>query len=168
MRFSTKIIEEIVEITFSKCFKDFSLDKQNKQKEKLDIRKIGKNSLSILFNNNSYILDIYKRNMVYEVIVNQTSYFVEVKDELEELLDNYVVKPSKSVDMGQIMVPIPGLVSQIFIEIGDSVEKGQKLFILEAMKMENEISSTKKGFVSNIYVKPGVSVEKGDLVMEIK
>ena len=168
MRFSTKIIEEIVEITFSKCFKDFSLDKQNKQKKKLDIRKIGKNSLSILFNNNSYILDIYKRNMVYEVIVNQTSYFVEVKDELEELLDNYVVKPSKSVDMGQIMVPIPGLVSQIFIEIGDSVEKGQKLFILEAMKMENEISSTKKGFVSNIYVKPGVSVEKGDLVMEIK
>ena len=103
--------------------------------------------------------------MVYEVIVNQASYFVEVKDEVEELLDNYVVKPKKSVDIGQVIVPIPGLVSQIFVEVGDSVAKGQKLFILEAMKMENEINSTKKGLVSNIYVKPGISVEKGDLVM---
>ena len=168
MKFSTKIIEDIIDITFSNSFENFSLDKQNIKKEKIDIKRIGKNSLSILLNNNSYILDIYKNNMGYDVIVNQQSYFVEVKDELEKLLNNYVVKSKKSVEIGEISAPIPGLVSQIFVEVGDSVEKGQKLFILEAMKMENEISSTRKGLVSNINVKSGMSVEKDDLIMEIK
>ena len=168
MKFSTKIIEDIIDITFSNSFENFSLDKQNIKKEKIDIKRIGKNSLSILLNNNSYILDIYKNNMGYDVIVNQQSYFVEVKDELEKLLDNYVVKSKKSVEIGEISAPIPGLVSQIFVEVGDPVKKGQKLFILEAMKMENEISSTRKGLVSNINVKSGMSVEKDDLIMEIK
>ena len=78
-----------------------------------------------------------------------------------------------SIDPTAIMmtfniVPIPGLVSQIFVEVGDSVAKGQKLFILEAMKMENEIKSNQDGIIKNIYIKEGMNINKDQIMMEIK
>ncbi|MBT7377916.1 MAG: hypothetical protein HN820_07140, partial [Candidatus Marinimicrobia bacterium] len=58
--------------------------------------------------------------------------------------------------------------SQVFVEVGDTVKVGDKLFILEAMKMENEIDSPISGIIKNIAVESGVAVEKGTFIMEIE
>ena len=68
---------------------------------------------------------------------------------------------------GEIHAQIPGLLNRIFVQEGDGVNINQKLFILEAMKMENEIDSPISGIVDKIYIKAGDKVEKGDLIMEI-
>ena len=54
------------------------------------------------------------------------------------------------------------------LAIGDKVEKGQTLLILEAMKMENEIKSGVTGQVKNIHVKMGDALENGVLMIEVE
>jgi len=62
----------------------------------------------------------------------------------------------------EILAPISGIISEIFIKEGEVVEKGQKVLTLSAMKMENEIISEWRGMVKKIYVKKGDAVKKDD------
>ncbi len=68
---------------------------------------------------------------------------------------------------GQILAPIPGTVFSVDVSVGDSVSAGDKLLVLEAMKMENVISADRDGGVNAIHVKKGDKVEAGQLLMEI-
>lgn len=68
---------------------------------------------------------------------------------------------------GKISSPLPGTVVNIFVREGDTVKVGQKLMVLEAMKMENNIDSDKDGKVRSIPVRPGQSVMEGDTLIEI-
>ena len=62
--------------------------------------------------------------------------------------------------------PLPGTIIDIMCNVGDSVKKGQKLMVLEAMKMENSINSEKDGVIKEIMVNKGDSVLEGnDLVV---
>lgn len=67
----------------------------------------------------------------------------------------------------QVGSSMPGMVVTVAVKVGDKVAVGQKLFTLEAMKMETTVSSEAKGTVSEIFVKPGARVEAGDLLMTI-
>lgn len=60
---------------------------------------------------------------------------------------------------GSIVSSIPGKVVSIDVKVGDSVEEGETILILEAMKMQNEISSPVSGVVTDIFVEEGQSVE---------
>ncbi len=62
---------------------------------------------------------------------------------------------------------MPGKVVKIPVKVGDKVQKGQTLIILEAMKMENEIKSATDGVVKAILVKEGDALEQGVLMMEV-
>ena len=67
---------------------------------------------------------------------------------------------------GAIRSPLPGVIISIHCKIGESVKKGQKLLVLEAMKMENTIPSDRDGVVAEIKVNNGESVLEGaDLVI---
>lgn len=61
----------------------------------------------------------------------------------------------------KIVSPLPGVVIDVCIKEGEAVKRGQKLAVLEAMKMENEILSEADGTVSKIFVKKGDSVLEG-------
>ena len=87
-------------------------------------------------------------------------HFVEVHD-----LEGRAARPI-SRD-GRIKAPIPGLIKFVFAAEGDRVEAGQPLFVLEAMKMENEIHVPKSGVVSQIRVKPGEDVMLHEILAEI-
>lgn len=64
-----------------------------------------------------------------------------------------------------VKAPIPGLVVKILVESGDTVEEGQPLAILEAMKMENEIRAPRIGVIKQIDAAPGNRVEQGAVLM---
>ena len=62
--------------------------------------------------------------------------------------------------------PLPGVILDIFCKVGDTVKKGQKLMILEAMKMENVINSDRDGSIKEILINKGESVLEGaDLII---
>lgn len=72
------------------------------------------------------------------------------------------VTPAKPGDGESILAPMPGTILDIKVSEGQSVKKGDVLFILEAMKMENEIMAGHDGTVVKITVASGASVKTGD------
>ena len=77
-----------------------------------------------------------------------------------------VAKPAASAGKSGVKSPLPGVILDIKVNVGDEVKKGQTLIILEAMKMENSINADKDGKVTAINVSKGESVLEGtDLVI---
>ena len=72
--------------------------------------------------------------------------------------------PSKP---GQVGAPIPGAVTSIAVEVGSPVKKGDKLLVMEAMKMQTTVSAPMAGKVTRVMVKAGQTVEPKDLLVEI-
>jgi biotin carboxyl carrier protein len=64
----------------------------------------------------------------------------------------------------QIVAPMPGKVIRLLVSLGDHVEVGQGLVVVEAMKMQNEIRSPKKGKVERLQAKEGQNVNAGDVL----
>jgi len=64
----------------------------------------------------------------------------------------------------QIIAPMPGKVIRLLVKVGDEVEAGQGLIVVEAMKMQNEIRSPKKGKVERLQAKEGQAVNAGDIL----
>jgi pyruvate carboxylase len=70
-------------------------------------------------------------------------------------------------DPTQVGASMPGMVSSVAVKEGESVKKGQKLLVLEAMKMETTLYADREGVVKSILVKPGSAVESGDLLLVV-
>jgi pyruvate carboxylase len=68
----------------------------------------------------------------------------------------------------QIAAPMPGLVVRVNVAAGEQVTQGQKLFTLEAMKMENTLYAEQAGRLASVYVTHGTQVEAGDLLAEFE
>ena len=72
-----------------------------------------------------------------------------------------VSKPAAAGGAGQAVTsPLPGVILEVSVKVGDVVKRGQKVMVLEAMKMENVIESTADGTVT------AIKVDKGDSVLE--
>jgi acetyl-CoA/propionyl-CoA carboxylase biotin carboxyl carrier protein len=69
---------------------------------------------------------------------------------------------------GKVAVPMQGTIVKVLVEVGQEVEAGQPVCVLEAMKMENNIAADKAGTVTEIKVEPGQSVGSGDVVVVIE
>jgi acetyl-CoA/propionyl-CoA carboxylase, biotin carboxylase, biotin carboxyl carrier protein len=69
---------------------------------------------------------------------------------------------------GSVAVPMQGTIVKVLVEIGQSVEAGAAVVVLEAMKMENHINAEKSGVVKEIKVKAGDTVGAGDVVVVIE
>lgn len=79
-----------------------------------------------------------------------------------------VSSPKKMVvSAGAVVAPIPGLVLKVLVKEGDTVNAGDNILILEAMKMESEIGSTASGTVKKVLVKEGQSVQEGEALIEV-
>ena len=68
---------------------------------------------------------------------------------------------------GKVTVPMQGTIVKVLVEVGQAVEAGQPVCVLEAMKMENNIAADKAGTVTEIKVAPGQSVGSGDVIVVI-
>ena len=166
MNFSTIISGDVLNMEFSSSMNTMRVT-QNKSKEIIDCVPLSSNSFSLIYNGHIYHLTITAQLDGYKVTVDHHTHFVEIKDRLELLLEKFGMKSKSISQPGEIHAQIPGLVSNIFVKEGDKVESGDKLCILEAMKMENEIISPKNGSVTSIHINSGDNVNKGDLIMEV-
>lgn len=69
---------------------------------------------------------------------------------------------------GRVKAPIPGLITQVLVRVGESVSAGQPLLVLEAMKMENEIRAPRAGTVTAVHVSANQSVARDTVMAEIQ
>ena len=165
MKFNTIIEGQSLEMEFSDSLNQLSIKPNNEME--IDCVQLSHNSYSLILSGKSHYLTINPLLEGYEVNVDHHTYLVQVQDELDILLDKFGMQSEKLQHAGEIDAQIPGLVSHLFVKEGNTVQVEQKLFILEAMKMENEIDSPIQGTVKRIHIATGSKVEKGDLIMEI-
>ncbi len=93
---------------------------------------------------------------------------VEVADERTRALRSTVGAPVRRPEGGLVKAPMPGLVVRLEVEVGQAVQAGTGLLVLEAMKMENEIRATVAGTVKRIMVSPRQTVDRGSELLEIE
>lgn len=102
------------------------------------------------------------------VDLRRRTYFVQLRDDLDLTIEKLGLNQTNQDHSGQVLAPIPGLITGVSVAKDDEVASGDKLLILEAMKMENEITSPMGGTISAVHVIPGEAVEKGALLIEIQ
>ena len=100
-----------------------------------------------------------------EIKVNGNIYTIAAKDQFDILLDQLGLSNLNSAKVSELKAPMPGLVLKLFVGEGDEVKKGDNLFILEAMKMENIIKVPADVIIKTIKIKPGDKVEKGQVLI---
>jgi biotin carboxyl carrier protein len=105
----------------------------------------------------------------HEIVIDPNLAWIKAHSGLHRLeikdLDALVSRP-RSGD-GRVKAPIPGLISNVRVNVGDVVEAGQPILVLEAMKMENEIRATREGTVTALHVTPGQTVARNEVLLEI-
>jgi len=69
---------------------------------------------------------------------------------------------------GSTVAPMPGTILKVSVNVGDTVKAGDSIVVLEAMKMENDITAPKDGVVKAIAVTKGQTVAKGDVLFEVE
>ena len=74
----------------------------------------------------------------------------------------------KAKQINAIKAPMPGLILEISVTVGQEVKENDQLLILEAMKMENSIASPRDGVIKSISAEKGNAVEKGQLLIEFE
>jgi len=99
--------------------------------------------------------------------VNGRLYNLTVDDRRSLLRKSLLQNKQHRRESQVVRAPMPGLVVRVEVEVGDQVETGQGLVVLEAMKMENEIKSVQRGKVESIHITAGKIVEKGEKLLTI-
>jgi acetyl/propionyl-CoA carboxylase alpha subunit len=123
---------------------------------------------SLLIGGRSYTVDVKGDPDGYVIVdVNGESYRVRVEEETRYTLRTRGGAPPERG--GQVLAaPMPGKVVYLEVEVGQSVQSGDGLLILEAMKMENELKATVAGTVKEIRVQVGQTVSAGDVLLVIE
>jgi len=136
----------------------------NGEKKVVSISWISPAHLSILLDGKSFNVEVEHFGKKYQVTTRGEVYEFSVTDERE------VVTTEKPQECGRLVVnaPMPGLVVEIMCSDGEQVEAGQGVLVLEAMKMQNEISAPASGIITVITVEQGATVNSGDSLFIIE
>ncbi len=128
------------------------------------VRAQGRALYSLLLDGQSHELRIApdgEQPGTWQVSIDHMQMAVGVQTERERRLRR--VNVQSQAHSGELLVkaPMPGLVREVAIGVGAAVQAGQRLVVLEAMKMENDIGAPRGGTVKAIRVAPGDTVEQG-------
>lgn len=103
----------------------------------------------------------------FKILHNNFEYQTEIKTQTRALLEKFLKTTGSSKGEGSVKSPMPGLIVKINCQVGDEVSEGDKIVIIEAMKMENSLSAPASGKIKTIKVKEGDAVDKGAVLIEI-
>ena len=104
----------------------------------------------------------------YTLWVDGYRFETEALDERTRAIRDLSAASAGPVGTAPIVAPMPGLIVRVSVNVGDKVEAGQGIVVMEAMKMENELRATAAGVVKSIEVAAGTAVEKGTLLVALE
>ncbi len=126
-------------------------------------------AVSLIIDGITYTAEFNPGSDRCDIQVEGHDFEATVSDERSDAIKRLFGASISSSDSGrEIKAPMPGLVVKLQVAEGDTVDKGQGVIIVEAMKMENEIQAQTSGVIDKIKVKPGQAVNKGELLVVIK
>ncbi len=104
----------------------------------------------------------------YTLWVDGYRFEAEALDERTRSIRDLSAATAGPTGLAPIIAPMPGLIVRVNVSVGDRVEAGQGLVVMEAMKMENELRAIAAGVVKSVEVSPGTAVEKGTLLVALE
>jgi len=133
---------------------------------RVDARQTGEGLWSVLIDGTSVLAEVTEGDGMFGVTVGDEHYRIAVEEETRYALRT---RGGAGHASGQVVkAPMPGRVVLIEVAVGQAVEPGLGLVVLEAMKMENEFKATVAGTVKEIRVEPGQAVNPGDVMLVIE
>ncbi len=145
--------------------------KINDSNFELDLLSLKPDTFHLIKDNQSFTIEILNADYVtkvFDIKINEQIYLVEMSDDIDNLLNKLGLDNKKSKRLTELKAPMPGLVTEIVVTTGAHVAKGDKLLVLQAMKMENNIKSPQDGVIKKVCCQTGVAVEKNQILIEFE
>ncbi|MBN1116757.1 MAG: acetyl-CoA carboxylase biotin carboxyl carrier protein subunit [Bacteroidales bacterium] len=118
--------------------------------------------------NKKYHAEILEKNQnKYEILLNGVSYSFSIETPFSYTRKRYLDKQKSKSKVEILQAPMPGKIIDVLVEPGAVVKNGETVIILEAMKMQNEITIQANGKVTKVHVKPNDTVNKDDILIEV-
>jgi biotin carboxyl carrier protein len=149
----------------------FHFDFEKESISQLDAIPTGVNEFHVLHQNTPYKAEIITSDFnhkSYTVKVNNTNYTVAISNPLDILIKEMGFEVGLTKQVNAIKAPMPGLILEISVVVGQTVKENDSLIILGAMKMENSFLSPRDGVIKSISVSTGDAVDKGQLLIEFE
>jgi biotin carboxyl carrier protein len=149
----------------------FHFDFEKESVSQLDAIPTGVNAFHVLHQNTPYKAEIITSDFNqkrYTVKVNNTNYTVAISNPLDILIKEMGFEVGLTKQVNAIKAPMPGLILEISVVVGQTVKENDNLIILGAMKMENSFLSPRDGVIKSISVSTGDAVDKGQLLIEFE
>jgi biotin carboxyl carrier protein len=124
--------------------------------------------MSLLLDGRSYSLNIEPQNGQLHVYYAGERFTCTVQDERLAELRRLAGDTGVTDGRSEIKAPMPGLILKVFAEPGAEVAKGDRLLIMEAMKMENELKSPRDGIIKAIHCTEQEAVEQGKVLLVLE
>lgn len=134
-----------------------------------NLSRISDRHFNVLFKGQSLNLEVVgidSETKTVKLKLNNKPCDIQIKDKFDLLLEKLGMNNAHQHAAKEIKAPMPGLIFDIKVKIGDEVMKGDPVLILEAMKMENILKSPGDGVVKTIKIKKGDSVEKNQVLIQ--
>lgn len=143
----------------------------NQEDFSYDLSRVSEHHFHLISGHQSYNVEVVQADhgrKEFFFKINGTHLKVNLQDRFDQLIESLGMDEEDDLGDKQILAPMPGLVLQIHVDEGQSVEKGAPLVTLEAMKMENVLKAPADGVVSKVLAETGKSVEKNYLLLEME
>ena len=149
----------------------YEIDQSTFKAEDFSFLSQGPNTFVLVSEASNYEIEVVSADWntkTFQMRINDRDYDVQLQDQHDVLVDRLGFAQAGAQQVKELTAPMPGLVLEISIEPGQTVEKGQSLLILEAMKMENVLKSPGDAVVASIEIEKGQAVEKGQLLIRFE
>lgn len=133
-----------------------------------DLVQLDANAFHMLHDGHSYTLEVLSwsaAGKTMELKVNGKPCTLRVLDRFDQLMEQMGFSDTGQTRIRELRAPMPGLVIDIRVQAGDSVQKGDAVLVLEAMKMENVLKASGDGKVKSVEVQKGKGVEKNQVLI---
>ncbi len=117
---------------------------------------------------NGEIINENTENNVLDIKINHRVFQVKKQGPLDELIASLGMDKPKIKKLKELTAPMPGRIVSLAVEVGQSLEVGDEILSLEAMKMENVLKAEGVGVVKSIFVKSQQVVDKGMVMIEFE
>jgi biotin carboxyl carrier protein len=133
----------------------------------LDVVRISENVYSLILDGRSHHVVVTAGNNSLWVIVNGARFFQAVILDPKELRNQ---GPGLKTSDGPsaVLAPMPGKIVRLLVAVGESVQEGQGVVVIEAMKMQNELRALKAGIIERISVVENQTVNAGDSLVVVR
>ncbi len=113
-------------------------------------------------------LGVDQENKSITILYNGKKFNFKIVEPLDELLKSMGLESAFVSKISELKAPMPGLVIDVLVDAGQEIKKGDKLVVLEAMKMENILKSPVDGKIKTISINKGQAVDKNQLLISFE